>query len=139
MAYNDLVNLVDFDKMVHILVEEIIIKSGAVSPDIVKNIEFVRRKPGMPFLDFHRYWQNVHGPLAAKIGMIRRYIQSHTLMIEYEKDTPPAYGGVAETWFDNTAAMRQSAAPEYAATRAADKNFVSREGQFVNTKEIQIF
>jgi hypothetical protein len=57
-------------------------------------------------------------------------------MVEYEKETLPAYDGIAETWFENTAAMRQAAkAPEYQAMREDEKNFVSGERRFVITQE----
>jgi len=60
-------------------------------------------------------------------------------MAEYTKDPPPPYDGTAETWFESTAAMRQSAATaEYAATREDEKNFTSGERLFVITKEIII-
>lgn len=138
-AQDDLANFVDLGKFQTIVADEILIKPGSVSPDMVKNIEFVRRKPGMALDPFHHYWQNIHGPLAAKIGQIRRYVQSHTLMGEYTKDPPPPYDGTAETWFESTAAMRQSAAsPEYAATREDEKNFASGERQFVITREVKI-
>ncbi len=93
----------------------------------------------MALADFHRYWEEVHGPLAAKIEIIKRYVQSHTLLSEYDKDKPPTYDGVAETWFDDTAAMRRSAAtPEYVATRADEKNFLAGELPFIITHEVRI-
>ncbi len=59
-------------------------------------------------------------------------------MSEYEKEEPPAYDGIAETWFDDTAAMRQSAlTPEYAAVRDDEENFITGEGTFVITREVK--
>jgi len=136
---DDLDKFVDFNKFRYIIAEEMVIKPGNLSPEMVKNIEFLRRKPGMPIIQFHRYWQKVHGPLAAKIRVMQRYVQSHTLMSEYQKETPPAYDGVAETWFVDTSAMRESArSAEYAATRADENNFTSGEREFVITRELQI-
>jgi len=85
----DLANFVDAERLRHIVTEEIEIKPGKVREDMVKNIELVTRKSGMAIPEFHAYWRDVHGPLAAKIDVIRRYVQSHTLMSEYEKGTPP--------------------------------------------------
>lgn len=138
-AMEDLVNFVDRGRVQHILTEEIEIKLGSVREGMVKNIELVTRKQGMPLVEFHSYWRDFHGPLAAKIEVIKRYVQSHTLMDEYDKEVPPAYDGVAETWFTDTAAMRQSGAtPEYVATRADEKNFLTEPLPFIITREVRM-
>lgn len=138
-AVADFANFADTDRIRRFLVEEITIKEGPVHKGMVKNIEFVTRKPDMPLADFRRYWKEIHGPIAAGIDVINRYVQSHTLMSEYGKKEPPVYDGLAETWFDDTAAMRTSAAtPEYAATRGDEANFLANELPFIITKEIKI-
>jgi len=138
-AMADLPNFVRLDRVRHIITEETEIKPGAVREGMVKNIELVTRKQRMPIAEFHAYWRDFHGPLAAKIDVIQRYVQSHTLMEEYEKEMPPAYDGVAETWFVDTAAMRLSATmPEYAATRADEKNFLTEPLPFIITREAVI-
>jgi uncharacterized protein (TIGR02118 family) len=138
-AFADLAHFVDLHRLRHIVTQEIVIKPGEIRDTMVKNIELVNRKASMILEDFHRYWQEFHGPLAAKIEMIKRYVQSHTLMSEYKKDKQPAYDGVAETWFDDTAAMRHSATtPEYTATRADEKNFLAGELPFIITHEVRI-
>jgi uncharacterized protein (TIGR02118 family) len=38
---------------------------------------FITRKPGIDEAEFHRYWREVHGPIAARIPQLRRYVQSH--------------------------------------------------------------
>jgi uncharacterized protein (TIGR02118 family) len=139
VAMADLANFADTNQVRHIVTEEIEIKPGNIREGMVKNIELVTRKQGMPIVEFHSYWRNFHGPLAAKIEVIKRYVQSHTLMDEYEKKAIPAYDGVAETWFADTAAMRLSAtAPEYTATRADEKNFLTEPLPFIITREIRI-
>jgi len=90
----------------------------------VKNIEFVNRRPGMPLEPFRRYWREVHGPLAATIPPIRRYEQNHLADSGYASGEP-AYDGLAITWFDSTAAMREGTRTrEYAATRADEPSFL---------------
>ena len=139
VAMADLANFADTSQVKHIITEEVEIKPGTVRESMVKNIELVTRRQGMPIVEFHAYWRDFHGPLAAKIEVIQRYVQSHTLMDEYEKKATPAYDGVAETWFADTAAMRLSAtAPEYAATRADEKNFLTEPLPFIITREIRI-
>ncbi|MFH0959599.1 MAG: EthD domain-containing protein, partial [Pseudomonadota bacterium] len=117
-------HFVDIDRTKSIVTEEFLIKPGAIHENMVKNIELVTRKKSMPLNEFHQYWGKHHGPLAARIESIKRYVQSHTLMSEYENSREPSYDGVAETWFEDTNGMRMSAAsPEYAEVRADEKNF----------------
>ena len=137
-AIADLDNFVDTDRVQRIVAEAIVIKEGPIHDGMVKNIEFPTRKPGMPINDFHRYWREVHGPLAAKIEVMKRYVQSHTLMMEYEKEDPPACDGIAETWFDDTAAMKESAlTPEYTEVRDDEENFISKNIFFIITREVK--
>jgi uncharacterized protein (TIGR02118 family) len=93
-----------------------------------------------------RYWTDEHGPLAAHIHVIRRYVQSHTVPVAYDHalssrgDGPPRWDGLALTWFDDVAAMRRSAGlPEYAATRADEPNFLAPGGlPFLITTEREL-
>lgn len=135
----DLGNFVDLNRVRHILTREVIMKEGEIQEGMVKLIELVKRKPGMPLAEFHRYWEEIHGPIGAKIKMSKRYVQSHTLMREYEKKELPAYDGIAEVWFEDTKAMRQApTTPEYVATIADEKNFVPDNTPFIISKERKI-
>jgi EthD domain-containing protein len=68
--------------------------------------------------------------------MIRRYVQSHTRLTAYERGRSPAHDGAAITWFDDTQAMRASAAtPEYARVRADEANFIAPDPPFIITRE----
>ena len=120
-----------------ILTEEHVIKDGPAPPRGVKNVEFVTRKPGLAVQDFQRYWLEVHGPLAAQIPVIRRYVQSHTRVSAYERGRTPTYDGVAITWFDDTQGMRASAAsPQYPRVRADEPNFIAPgDAPFIITTE----
>jgi uncharacterized protein (TIGR02118 family) len=117
---------IDRSTMRLILTEEHVIKDGPAPRGGVKNVEFITRKPGLAVDDFQRYWREVHGPIAAQIPVIRRYVQSHTRPSAYERGRTPAYDGLAITWFDDTQAMRASAATaQYARTRADEPNFIA--------------
>jgi uncharacterized protein (TIGR02118 family) len=84
--------------------------------------------------EFDRYWAQVHGPLAATIPTIRRYVQAHLSPGTQGARSP--YDGLAITWFDDVAAMRAGAATEaYARTRADEANFLAGELPFVITTE----
>jgi uncharacterized protein (TIGR02118 family) len=71
---------------------------------MIKGIALVTRKPGMPDDEFHRYWREVHGPIATSITGLRRYVQSHQAPETYA-DGMPAYDGVAELSFADFAAF----------------------------------
>lgn len=119
-----------------IITEEHVIKDGPAPGHGVKNVEFVTHKLGMPIDAFQRYWREVHGPLAALIPVIRRYVQSHTRRAAYEGGRAPRYDGLALTWFDDTQAMRVSATSvEYARVRADEANFITAGPPFIITRE----
>lgn len=119
----------DRASMVLLLTEEHVIKDGPTAPDGLKNIEFVTRRKGMAVPEFQRYWREVHGPLAAQIPVIRRYVQSHTRLSGYGRSVAPAYDGLAITWFDSIDTMRQSATTDaYARTREDEPNFIDTDG-----------
>lgn len=107
---------------------------------MVKSIFILKRKPGMSVEAFQEYWRTLHGPLAAKIPGIRRYVQCHTRLSAYRAGSRPLYDGVAELWFDNTEAIRQSNnSSEYAATRADEPNFIDvSKLTFILTKEYEM-
>jgi uncharacterized protein (TIGR02118 family) len=114
------------------LTVEHLIKDGPKPPAGVKNIEFVVRRRDLEVGEFHRYWREHHGPLAARIAPICRYVQSHAL----DDPRTRSYDGIASTWFDDTDAMRASASTEeYRSTRADEANFVAAHLPFVITRE----
>jgi uncharacterized protein (TIGR02118 family) len=87
---------------------------------MVKLIVLVKRRPGMSVEEFHRYWREVHGPLAMTTPSwnryVRRYVQSHTTHDAYERGAAP-YDGLVEAWFDDQAAIDAFLAQEdYRAT-----------------------
>jgi uncharacterized protein (TIGR02118 family) len=123
-ADRELGTFADFRRLVEMPVDVHVIKDGAVPPDAVKNIEFVNRRPGMPLDRFRAYWREVHGPIASRIPVLRRYEQNHLKLEAYAGGEPP-YDGLAITWFASTADMKQgTTTPEYEVTRADEPNFL---------------
>jgi uncharacterized protein (TIGR02118 family) len=119
MAFLDIARTVVMPVDVHV------IKDGPILDNAVKNIEFVNKRRGMALEAFRAYWRNVHGPLASKIPVLHRYEQNHLALSEYAKAAPPAYDGLAITWFASTADMKRGTiTPQYAATRADEANFL---------------
>lgn len=133
-------NFIDVSRLVFIITEEHVQKEGPTNSSMVKLVEFANRKPGMNVEEYQAYWKNVHGPLAAKISVIRSYVQSHTRLSAYRAGRQPIYDGVAEVWFDSTDAMRESErSPEYAAVRADESNFIDTSKlAFIITKEYEV-
>ena len=122
-----------------LVVEEHVAKPGPVPAEFVKNYELVTKRPDLDRAEFDRYWAQVHGPLAATIPTIRRYVQAHLSPGTRGAGTAP-YDGLAITWFDDVAAMRAGAATEaYAQTRADEANFLAGELPFVITTERTTF
>jgi len=92
---------------------------------MVKLIYVITRKPGLSVEDFQRYWRETHGPIAARIPGVRRYVQCHTLPELYAGDRDPPYDGAAELWFDDLESFRRAAgSPEVAAAREDERNFI---------------
>ena len=97
---------------------------------MVKLVFCCRRRPETSREEFQRYWLERHGPLVRSLRQalpqMRRYVQSHTRASAYERGRTPAWDGVAITWFDDTDAMRASAAtPQYALVRADEPRFIA--------------
>ena len=131
--------LLDAASVACLVVEEHVAKPGPVPASFVKNYELVTKRADMDRAEFDRYWAQVHGPLAATIPTIRRYVQAHLSAGTRETGAAP-YDGLAITWFDDVAAMRAGAATEaYARTRADEANFLAGELPFVITTERATF
>lgn len=91
---------------------------------MVKVVIFFKRKQGMLVEDFQNYWRTTHADIIVRLPGIRRYIQSHVLASAYSKGEP-VYDGIAESYFDDTQALKTLAnTPEYAAVLADEPNFI---------------
>lgn len=90
---------------------------------MIHSMYFITRKPSITEEEFHRYWREVHGPIAKKIHQLRGYIQSHRISFAGMNST---YDGVAEAWLEDEAAMAAlRSSPEYLQGALADEpNFI---------------
>jgi uncharacterized protein (TIGR02118 family) len=125
----DEARFIDRASMGVIITEDHVVKDGSAAPDTaVKSVDFLVRKAGLPVEDFQRHWLVVHGPIAAAIPALRRYVQSHTRRSAYEAGRVPAYDGAAITWYDSAEAFRAAAAgAEYARVAADGPSFLSMD------------
>ena len=105
---------------------------------MIKGIALAVKKPGMEDAAFHRYWKEVHGPIALGISALRRYVQSHRLPTPLPGFESVPYDGVAELWYDrleDLTGMPQN--PEYVNGAQADEpNFIDTSKlAFIATRE----
>ena len=105
-AVRDEVTFLDCSRTPLMRVDVLVIKDGPIPENAEKNIEFVNRRPEMALPAFQRYWREIHGPIASRIPVIRRYEQNHLASTAYAENTVPPYDGLAITRFDSTAEIR---------------------------------
>jgi uncharacterized protein (TIGR02118 family) len=125
-ASADDTKFVDMSKAVSIITDEVVQKEGTPGKDAVKILSLLTRKPGIEVAAFQSYWRTNHGPLAAKIPQTRRYVQCHVRPSGYADGRAPRYDGVAEVWFDDFQAVRDSGnADIYRDVRADELKFLT--------------
>lgn len=79
------------------------------------------------FEEFRRYWRDAHGPIAAKLPGLRKYLQNHAL--PGPDGTDPPFDGLTEVWFDDTESFLQAVeSPEGTAAFEDAANFQDMEG-----------
>lgn len=95
---------------------------------MVKIVSFFKRLPGVSVEEFQTHWRTRHAELVVRLPGLRRYVQNHTLPSGYARKEPD-FDGVAEAWFDDTAALRVSgASPEYRAVKQDEASFLDSAG-----------
>jgi uncharacterized protein (TIGR02118 family) len=138
-AHADDAKFVDMSTTGSIIVDEVIQKEGRVGTGAVKMFSMLTRKPGTDVAAFQSYWRAHHGPLAAKIPQARRYIQCHVRPSSYAGGASPRYDGVAELWFENFDAVRDSGnTDEYRAVKIDEPKFLALPVPFIIASEHQI-
>jgi len=93
---------------------------------MVKAVSCFKRRSGMGVDEFQAYWRTRHPEVVTRLPGVRRYVQSHARPAGYAKGEP-VYDGIAEVWFDDTAAMRALRdTSEMAAVQADEARFIDR-------------
>ena len=93
---------------------------------MVKALSFFKRRAGMPVDEFQAYWRGRHPDVVTKLPGVRRYVQSPTRPAAY-RSGEPVYDGIAEVWFQNTAAMHAlRGTRELEAVQADEARFIDR-------------
>ena len=109
---------------------------------MIKSVSLLTRKAGLSHGEFVNHWLEVHAPLAHAVPGLRRYVQSHIVGERTRPDIPATHvevDGVAETWYDDLAAMeRANASPEAKALHADGALFIGRIKSFVTEEKVII-
>lgn len=96
---------------------------------MIKVVTWFKRRAGLTPEAFVRHWQGQHAEKVVRMPGLRHYTQNPTHASAYEGGREPFVDGFAETWFDDTAALRANAASEaYAAVREDEFAFLDVEG-----------
>ena len=140
-AIDDQANFTELSARRFLLTNEVIQKQGVVAPASVHLVALLIRKPGMSVEEFQRYWREHHGPLAAKVPGLRRYLQNPAMPELYGGRNAPLCDGVAEAWFDSMEDLQRSTETgELRAVRADEPNFLDlSQLQFILTEDFEVF
>ncbi len=113
---------------------------------MVKLVFCLHRRPGVDEVEFHRYWREVHGPLAASFAPVlgfSKYVQVHTTSVPLsdaiasDRGAPEHFDGVAELWYDSVETLLAAAlTPEGAAAAATLR---ADESRFIDHSRSPIF
>lgn len=96
-------NFIDMNRVEWLVTQDHVIKDGPQTPQQVKGIFQLKRKPGMNLEDFRKYWIEVHGPIVCELPGLQRYVQCHTIDAAYSY-AEPKWDGVAQLWVEDLAA-----------------------------------
>jgi uncharacterized protein (TIGR02118 family) len=119
-------SFIDGTSIASVVTEEVVVVDGAEPADGVKLIAFLNRRPDLDVQAFRDYWRERHGPLAAKVPGIARYVQCHVTPGIYRAGREPVYDGVPISSFADAEALRASGAtPQYEAVRRDEANFLA--------------
>ncbi|WP_454739425.1 EthD family reductase [Cupriavidus necator] len=105
-------NLVDPGQCVRLLATDHVVHAGAsIARDesLPKRMTFFRRRSNLSRDDMLRYWRGTHGPLAASVPGLRRYVQSAMLPAAHAdacEQGEPRFDGAAQIWFEDDAALQ---------------------------------
>jgi uncharacterized protein (TIGR02118 family) len=109
---------------------------------MIKSISLLTRKAGLSHEEFVKHWLEVHAPLAHAVPGLRRYVQSRIVSERTRSDIPATnveVDGIAETWYDDLAAMeRANASSEAKALHADGALFIGRIKSFITEEKVII-
>lgn len=105
---------------------------------MIKLVYCITKKAGLTDEEFFRYWENIHGPIGARIPRLRKLVQSHRVTVPGGRNGVD-YDGIAELWFDDMEALRAARqSPEWKTSTEDEENFIdhSKVASFVSEERI---
>ncbi len=91
---------------------------------MIKLVYCISKKAGLTDEEFFRYWENVHGPIGARIPSAAQTGAKPPLIVSGDAHQP-AYDGMAELWFDDMEALLAARrSPEWKASTEDEANFI---------------
>ena len=106
---------------------------------MIKRTFAVRRREDIEPAEFHRYWEDEHGPLVRSFQPvlgIRRYVQVHRIetplndVLQASRSALEPFDGTAELWWDDIDALTAaSSTPE---GLAAGQALLTDEARFID-------
>ena len=106
---------------------------------MIRVLYILHKRPDLDDAAFREYWKNVHGPIAAKMPGLRKYVQSHCYPDPYGDPLPA--DGVEDLQFDNIESMQSALATPAGQAMLADvSNFLdtSRSGPVVVGEDYEL-
>ena len=105
---------------------------------MTKVLILFRKRADLTMDEFQRYWKETHGPLAATMPGVRKYVQDHVLADPPPDDRP--YDAVAELWFESAESFQAAmASPEGQTTMADATTFADMDSiRVVMAEEVTI-
>ncbi|MES2535547.1 MAG: EthD domain-containing protein [Pseudomonadota bacterium] len=110
---------------------------------MIVRMGILRKKDGLTSTSFRNHWRDVHGPIAAQIGGLRRYCQNHVVDamqrgFSYPRG-PEVIDGFSQLWFDDLASMQGTLDPHTCKMLADDEaNFIGNLKLIVAEQRIVI-
>jgi uncharacterized protein (TIGR02118 family) len=98
-------------RRISVVATEHIVVDGVVTPDMVKAVYMVARRPGLTLAEFHSHWLEDHAPLVSRLPGLRRYVLNPAIG-NAEHVRPSTHDGFAELWFDDLASLQAAAASD---------------------------
>jgi len=93
---------------------------------MIKVLTWFKRRGDLTVEQFLAHWQGPHADLAKALPGLRRYVQNPAHPSAYARGREPRYDGVAETWFDDPAALRTvGSSAAYAAILTDEERFMA--------------
>ena len=86
-----------------------------------------KRRSGLSVAEYQGYWADEHPTYVRKLPGLRAYQQNRPLPATFGNGSGPAYDGLVELWFDDSAALKEmSRSSAYADLVRDEERFVDR-------------